>query len=519
MDLNQPADAETEVFPVMGTSVPPVDIRTVPPVNIATASTSKHTAAKVIGIVVAIIALLAAALFCIGHFFFSQRAPMGTSFAGQSVAGKTTQELTQLVSSKVSKTTFVLGTKDGKSVEATYKDLGVTVDVDGTVDSLLGARGTNAFSKVVPWNGTDVALKATTDTTAMQTYLTKNLVDDDSQVVLPKVGYDAAKNTFTVTPGKDGQVVSSESTNKAVTASYTKPAGVNKVSVELTAKEAPISLETAIKAAASANERLSKKLVVSNGSAKTYTIPASEIGSWTKVEPNTDKGTMDVVYDADAIKVYLETTLPSKLQQKKVDQENLVTPAGVQLQIKTAGVDGVDVKDVSEAVTKVSDALANNQDVSAKVTTTVTKHGTKNVKVPSNFDKANGDPWVSVNLSKQTATAYRGTTVVKTFNVATGLNTAGRKSDNGTYYVYLKPRSQTMRGEGYVTPNVQWISYYNGGEGFHSAPWNTVNIANGNPTSHGCINMNPADAKWMYDFAVIGTKIEVVGTTPSGSVR
>lgn len=517
---NSAAAAETEVIPAVKTSLPSEDGFMDATGQEFAAPKRSHkalyiTLASVIGTLV----VLSGIAFCMGHFFFENRAPLGASFAGESVAGKTSAELEDLVTEKIASTKFALSTSEGTTAEASYADLGVTPEVKATVQALLDARGDNAFAKVNPFGGPTVALVAKTDKTVMQSYLIDHLVKEDSQVVLPTVTYDAPSNSFAVTEGKDGQVATSESTQKAVEASFTQAAAEAKVSVELTDQKAPISQETAQKAAEEATARLSRKLVVNNGSKKTFTVPAAQIGAWTKVEPDTDKGTMEVAYDTDAIKKYMEETLPNELKQDKVDQENMVTPAGRQLQVKVQGVDGVEVADSSEAIAQVSKALVDNTDVEASVTTTVTKHGSKNVPPPSNFGVANGDPWIRIDLSNQRVTAYKGTTVVNSFNVSTGKATADRQSDNGTFYVYLKYESQTMRGEGYVSPNVQWVSYYNGGEAFHSAPWNTSNIANGLATSHGCINMNPSDAKWMYDFAVIGTKVEVVGSTSSAAVR
>lgn len=93
-------------------------------------------------------------------------------------------------------------------------------------------------------------------------------------------------------------------------------------------------------------------------------------------------------------------------------------------------------------------------------------------------------------------------------------------SDTGTFYVYLKYESQTMVGEGYNQPGTPWISYYNGGEALHGVPaymWgeHPIYVQQGIPGSHGCINMQVADAKWMYDFATIGTRVVVDGTTPT----
>ena len=106
---------------------------------------------------------------------------------------------------------------------------------------------------------------------------------------------------------------------------------------------------------------------------------------------------------------------------------------------------------------------------------------------------------------------------MKTFIVSTGKPST--PTDNGTFFVHTKYQSQTMRGEDYVTPNVPWVTYYNQGEGFHGAPWNTAGIASGTPKSHGCTNMHVEDAKWVYDFLPIGAMVQIVGTTPTSAVR
>jgi lipoprotein-anchoring transpeptidase ErfK/SrfK len=45
---------------------------------------------------------------------------------------------------------------------------------------------------------------------------------------------------------------------------------------------------------------------------------------------------------------------------------------------------------------------------------------------------------------------------------------------------------------------------YAGNFGFHGAYWHDYF---GTAASHGCINLSPADAKWLYDWAVIGDPV------------
>ena len=77
-------------------------------------------------------------------------------------------------------------------------------------------------------------------------------------------------------------------------------------------------------------------------------------------------------------------------------------------------------------------------------------------------------------------------------------------------------------GSRYLSKGVKWVSYFYGGEGFHTASWNNT----ASPTAtrrttapHGCVNMYEADSKWIYDNCPEGTIVQVVGAMPSGPVR
>jgi lipoprotein-anchoring transpeptidase ErfK/SrfK len=50
-----------------------------------------------------------------------------------------------------------------------------------------------------------------------------------------------------------------------------------------------------------------------------------------------------------------------------------------------------------------------------------------------------------------------------------------------------------------------------GGEFIHSAPWSVADQGVRN-VSHGCVNLAPADARWLFDLAKIGDPVDVAGT-------
>ncbi len=115
-----------------------------------------------------------------------------------------------------------------------------------------------------------------------------------------------------------------------------------------------------------------------------------------------------------------------------------------------------------------------------------------------------GQRWIDIDLSAQSLTAYEGNTQVFNTLVSTGL---AFPTPVGTYSVLYKVRSQRMTGPGYDLPNVPWVMYFtNRGHAIHGAYWHN-NF--GQPMSHGCVNMRPSEAQWLYDFTPNGTTVVV----------
>ncbi len=117
---------------------------------------------------------------------------------------------------------------------------------------------------------------------------------------------------------------------------------------------------------------------------------------------------------------------------------------------------------------------------------------------------ASSGRWIDINLSTQTLTAYEGSTPVFSTLVSTGL---AFPTPVGTYSILYRVRSQRMTGPGYDLPNVPWVMYFtNRGHAIHGAYWHN-NF--GQPMSHGCVNMRPGEAEWLYNFTPNGAKVVV----------
>lgn len=116
----------------------------------------------------------------------------------------------------------------------------------------------------------------------------------------------------------------------------------------------------------------------------------------------------------------------------------------------------------------------------------------------------NVERWIDVNLSEQRVYAYEGDTVVNSFLVSTGV--AQTPTVTGTYKIYVKVRIQDMSGPGYYLRDVPWVMFFYDEYGFHGTYWHN-NF--GTPMSRGCVNLTIADAEWLYNWASVGTVVNV----------
>ena len=472
---------------------------------------------RILLIVLAVLAVAAVAGFFTARWYYQDKAAPGVMFAGASVAGQNSEQLAATVKSAVENTKITVTDSQGNTVTASLKDLGVNVNQKQTVSALIAAKDSNPFVRINPFSKQNVKLSATADKLALSQYLTGKLIPNDSQAIASTIAYDQTSQKFTVTVGRGGQAPVTDNVVKAIDQALDTPGTTRTASITYTQTDMPISEAAATTAADQANAGLGLSITINNGDATTYKIPAATIASWTVTTADPAKGTIAVSYNKQAISDYMNGELGNHLNQTKTNQVDLVDTSGNVIMTKTKGVNGVAIKDTATVADQVYSALSANRSATLTVASDVTKFDTEQQTVT----------WkIVVDRSKQTATVYNNDQVVQTFNVCTG-KTGKHETTPGNYFIYLKYQVQDMRGTNddgsqYLSPGVKWVSYFNGGQGFHTANWNAAGIASGDPTghgSHGCVNMNEADAKWIYDNCPDGTLVQVVGAQPTAPVR
>jgi lipoprotein-anchoring transpeptidase ErfK/SrfK len=112
-----------------------------------------------------------------------------------------------------------------------------------------------------------------------------------------------------------------------------------------------------------------------------------------------------------------------------------------------------------------------------------------------------GAAWVEVDLFEQTLTAYVGDQMVYATLISSGLR--GWDTPSGLFQVWQKFEWRKMSG-GYNRPDyyfledVPWTLYFNRDVALHTAYWHD---GFGYRRSHGCVNMAPLDARWLFEWA------------------
>jgi lipoprotein-anchoring transpeptidase ErfK/SrfK len=103
-----------------------------------------------------------------------------------------------------------------------------------------------------------------------------------------------------------------------------------------------------------------------------------------------------------------------------------------------------------------------------------------------------------VDLDRQTLTAYEGDTPVFATLVSSGV--PDHATPLGLYRLHAKHVATTMADDlaadgPYSIEDVPWTMYFLGSYALHAAFWHD---RFGLQRSHGCVNLSPRDARWLF---------------------
>jgi lipoprotein-anchoring transpeptidase ErfK/SrfK len=121
-------------------------------------------------------------------------------------------------------------------------------------------------------------------------------------------------------------------------------------------------------------------------------------------------------------------------------------------------------------------------------------------------DLAPHERWVDVDRARQVLVAFDGTTPVFATLVSTGR--PGSPTAEGEHRVWIKLATTDMSNVDdveittaaslYTVSRVPWVMFFHNDQALHGAFWHD---AFGRSHSHGCVNLAPRDAAWLYSWA------------------
>jgi hypothetical protein len=119
---------------------------------------------------------------------------------------------------------------------------------------------------------------------------------------------------------------------------------------------------------------------------------------------------------------------------------------------------------------------------------------------------AENERWIDVDRARQTLVAYEGARPVYATLTSTGTGQDGTDTatPTGEFRIWVKLKSSDMDNlddehadKYYAVEQVPYVQYFAKGVGLHGAFWHR---AFGHVRSHGCVNLAPLDAEWLFGF-------------------
>lgn len=449
-------------------------------------------------IMAAVVVLLVAGLGAIA-WYYNDRALPNVSLGKVDVGGKTKEEIKQIAQAQKDAIalTFVEG---DRQIKASLEDVGIDIDVDASAEQATWARR-NWLDLVLAWERRTVPLSHTSDLgkakAFAQTHFPESVVDAKDA----ELKFNEQTNNYDVVPGAAGRGFDAIAFIKAV-----EDLALNPQHVTLQLQTTPVQPVVQASKLESVRQRADQTtdlvLKFKYQGALKYTADPVDIANWTHFTPNPVTGSVDVSYDQAKIEQFLRDKVGASIAARAQDKKIVRNPStGAEIVVQS-GREGRELKDVEELAKEILVAVESDQSLEKEVSVTVSPFTTVTL--------AGTDRWVEVDLSEQRTTLWLGSEAVANFTISSGV--AKWPTVQGEFAIRYKTPNQVMdggslaTGDYYYLPNVTWVSYFYKDYAFHTAYWHN-NF--GQPMSHGCVNMRAEDAKVLYDFAPIGTRVIV----------
>ncbi len=456
------------------------------------------------------VALIAGAGFFFGYY--RGHALPGVTVAGVSVSGLTPEQVQAQLTERAEGQVILLDVPGEDEQEVSLADVGARVDVEKTVQEVFQANGSPMAMIEGFFDDHEITPFVVVESERFSEFTDQLLPEDGHGPVDASVHFDADSSYFYTTESRPGELVDTAALEGDVV-SAARSLEDARISVPTLASDPATQTEQAMAAAELANGFLDAQVSVTDSYYDTAIADRAQKAKWIKFKGEGDDY-------KPALKKKKATAWVDEFAEESSDAPTTglrnVDENGEEVAVSLPAEDGYGADNVAKVVKAFGKALAAGEGVDTVFTYDVLPAtwedrpalpGTERLL----YRPAEGEKWIDLDLTNASVTAYEGDQIV----AGPSLMVPGdplTPTVTGEYNVYLKYEIQDMRGENYdgskyVTKDVPWVTYFYGGYGFHGAPWRSSFGWNGPGGSHGCINMEVADAKFIYDWADMGTKV------------
>jgi hypothetical protein len=216
------------------------------------------------------------------------------------------------------------------------------------------------------------------------------------------------------------------------------------------------------------------------------------------------KGSCDFAYKGGCVAA---RSGPSKSYERILDLRNGMV---LKVEEEVVNAEGTWYKIVFDEWLRYPDRIKGDWYVSAEYGEVILQDNVTDLTATTSIDNKKK---IVVDRTKQKLFAYDEDVLVLEANISSGKELT--PTPRGEFKIFRKTPSRYMQGplpyladkQVYDLPGVPWTLYFTaGGAAIHGTYWHE-NF--GTQHSHGCVNLLPADAKLLYRWADLGTKVTV----------
>lgn len=460
----------------------------------------KHKGLKITGLLLLLLIVLAGCAYAGVSYYYADRFFEGTWINGINCSGKTAYETEMALADQIQDYSIEVLARNQSPQTITGDQINYQYLSSGDVLKLLKQQKPFEWIKgLYEQKSYTVSENTYYDKTLLQNQVTSlNCAKAENQVE-PENAYVAFKdNQFQIVPETEGSKLNIKQAYQILDQAISE----NQTSVDFnTAPDAYVSAEVTqddpeLQSALEACNNYTKASITYTFGDQTVTLDGNTIKEWLQFD---EKGQL-LLDDATFQQHIADYVAQIAAQYNTVGTEReFHTTSG-----RTVYVSG---SAYGWAIDQTAEVAQLSQEI---------RSGTQVTRQPAYSQTANsygvndlGDTYIEVDLSDQHMYYYQsGSLIFDSDFVSGNMSYSDRQTPSGIYTLYYKKSPDVLRGaqkpDGtyeYEEPVEYWMPF-NGGIGFHDAPWRSefggdIYLTNG---SHGCINLPPENAAVLYSI-------------------